>query len=84
MLLNLNDDYHGYAFLDLYRVNDHFGTDEDLKSLITTAHSKDIWVMLDVVSDSCSGIAAVLAGLDVWEIATRLDLIRIAVCSNIH
>lgn len=49
MLLNLNDDYHGYAFLDLYQVNDHFGSDEELKSLISAAHARDIWVMLDVV-----------------------------------
>ena len=50
MLLNLNDDYHGYAFLDLYQVNDHFGSENDLKSLISAAHARDIWIMLDVVS----------------------------------
>jgi alpha-amylase len=51
MLLNLNDDYHGYAFLDLYQVNDHFGTDNALKGLISAAHARDIWIMLDVVCD---------------------------------
>ncbi len=49
MLLNLNDDYHGYAFLDLYKVNDHFGTEDELKHLIAEAHARDIWIMLDVV-----------------------------------
>lgn len=51
MLLNLNNDYHGYAFLDLYKVNDHFGTDEELKNLITQAHARDMWIMLDVVGN---------------------------------
>mmetsp|Transcript_11609 Transcript_11609/g.11990 ORF Transcript_11609/g.11990 Transcript_11609/m.11990 type:complete len:468 (+) Transcript_11609:23-1426(+) len=48
---NLGNDYHGYAFLDLYEVNEHFGTEEDLKNLINEAHKKDIWIMLDVVGN---------------------------------
>jgi alpha-amylase len=48
---NLGNDYHGYAFLDLFQVNEHFGTETDLKNLITTAHQKDIWIMLDVVGN---------------------------------
>jgi alpha-amylase len=48
---NLGNDYHGYAFLDLYKLNDHFGSENDLKSFISAAHSRDIWVMLDVVGN---------------------------------
>lgn len=48
---NLGDDYHGYAFLDLYQPNSHFGTAESLRSLVTAAHARDIWVMLDVVGN---------------------------------
>jgi alpha-amylase len=48
---NLGNDYHGYAFLDLYQVNEHFGTETDLKNLIAAAHKKDIWIMLDVVGN---------------------------------
>ena len=51
MPLNAGDDYHGYAFLDLYSLNDHFGDEASLKSLIKTAHAKGVWVMLDVVAN---------------------------------
>ena len=49
MPTNLNDDYHGYAFLDLYTPNPHFGSESDLESFVTACHKRDIWVMLDVV-----------------------------------
>lgn len=48
---NLGDDYHGYAFLDLYTLNPHFGAEESLQSLIDAAHARDMWVMLDVVGN---------------------------------
>lgn len=50
-LLNKGSDYHGYAFLDLYQINPHFGTEADLKKFISTAHARGIWVMLDVVGN---------------------------------
>lgn len=48
---NKGDDYHGYAALNWYEVNSHFGTEQDLKDLVQAAHSKGIWVMLDVVAN---------------------------------
>jgi len=48
---NKGNDYHGYAALNWNEVNEHFGTRDDLKSLVQTAHSKDIWIMLDVVAN---------------------------------
>ena len=30
--------YHGYAMTDLYKVDPRFGTNEDYKNLVTTAH----------------------------------------------
>lgn len=48
---NKGNDYHGYAGLNWNNVNPFFGTKDDLKSLVSTAHSKDIWVMLDVVAN---------------------------------
>lgn len=48
---NAEPDYHGYGALDWERVNEHFGTSDELKTLIETAHSKDIWIMLDVVAN---------------------------------
>ncbi|CDW84776.1 alpha catalytic domain containing protein [Stylonychia lemnae] len=48
---NYGDDYHGYAALNWYNPNPHFGDANSLKSMINTAHSKGIWVMLDVVAN---------------------------------
>ena len=48
---NKGDDYHGYGALDWYKVNSHFGTEQDLKDLVNAAHAKGLWVMLDVVAN---------------------------------
>jgi alpha-amylase len=48
---NLGNDYHGYAFLDLYSLNSHFGDEASLKSIISAAHARGMWVMLDVVAN---------------------------------
>lgn len=48
---NYGDDYHGYAALNWYNVNPHFGDKDSLKSMINAAHEKGIWVMLDVVAN---------------------------------
>ncbi|CAJ0832013.1 11489_t:CDS:2 [Entrophospora sp. SA101] len=36
---------------DLYQINEHFGTSDDLKNLVKAAHDKGIWVMVDVVAN---------------------------------
>lgn len=51
MVENTPGGYHGYWLKNLFTVNSYFGTAQDLKSLISTAHSKGIWVMLDVVGN---------------------------------
>jgi len=43
--------YHGYWVDDWTRVNQHFGTEDDLKELVEESHKRDIWVMLDVVAN---------------------------------
>jgi alpha-amylase len=43
--------YHGYWAMDLYDVNENFGSKQDLKDLITAAQSMGIWVMIDVVAN---------------------------------
>ena len=43
--------YHGYHLIDLYSLNPHFGSEDDLKELISKCHEKDIWVMVDVVGN---------------------------------
>lgn len=59
MPTNMGNDYHGYAFLDLYTPNPHFGSEADLKSFISAAHKRDIWVMLDVVGTCISILSRV-------------------------
>ncbi|ORX98302.1 glycoside hydrolase superfamily [Clohesyomyces aquaticus] len=43
--------YHGYWAQDLNGINSNYGTAADLKSLVSTAHSKGIYVMVDVVAN---------------------------------
>ncbi|KAI6658435.1 Acid alpha-amylase-like [Oopsacas minuta] len=51
IILQTNNGYHGYWAQDIYQINPHFGTSQDLKDLVNACHSKDIWVMLDVVAN---------------------------------
>ncbi len=44
-----SDSYHGYAIQDFLDVDPHFGTREDLRSLIDTAHENGIYIVLDVI-----------------------------------
>lgn len=43
--------YHGYWARDWSKLNDHFGTPEELKSLVEACHERDILVMVDVVAN---------------------------------
>ena len=45
---NMEGSYHGYHFTNLYALNNHFGSEEDFKALISACHKKDIWIMVDV------------------------------------
>jgi alpha-amylase len=49
ILKNKEGSYHGYHNIDLYSINEHFGTSNDLKDLIKACHKKNIWVILDAV-----------------------------------
>ncbi len=42
-------DYHGYHAVDLYKVEDHFGTMQDFQSLVNSAHQQGMKVLLDMV-----------------------------------
>ncbi|KAK7539152.1 glycoside hydrolase superfamily [Phyllosticta citricarpa] len=41
--------YHGYWQQDLYRLNENFGTADDLKDLATALHDRGMYLMVDVV-----------------------------------
>ncbi|KAJ5532150.1 hypothetical protein N7494_008702 [Penicillium frequentans] len=41
--------YHGYWPNDLYSVNSHFGTSDDLQALSAALHARSMYLMLDIV-----------------------------------
>lgn len=43
---NTKNGYHGYWAQNIYKVNEHFGTEEDLKALVKEAHKRDIYVRI--------------------------------------
>lgn len=45
---------HKYDISDYYNVDSQFGTNEDLKELVRTAHEKGIRIVLDAVFNHCS------------------------------
>ncbi|KAL2313830.1 1,4-alpha-D-glucan glucanohydrolase [Schizosaccharomyces pombe] len=55
--------YHGYWNTDYESLNEHFGTEDDLVSLITAAHKAGIWIMLDSIVNSMA-LAPPLADAD--------------------
>jgi alpha-amylase len=48
---NAEGAYHGYHTTNFEKLNNHFGTADDLKNLISECHKRDIWVMVDVVAN---------------------------------
>ena len=53
---NLDKGYHGYWARDWNKVNDRFGSEDDLKSLVDACHKRDIYVMVDVVANHVAPI----------------------------
>lgn len=51
ILKNLDGGYHGYWATDLYALNDHFGTEQDFKDLVSELHKRGMWIMVDVVAN---------------------------------
>jgi alpha-amylase len=48
---NFGNGYHGYYAANWEKTNSNFGSDQDLKDLVSAAHSKGIYVMVDVVAN---------------------------------
>ena len=48
---NIDGGYHGYWARNWEGVNTNFGSESDLKALVDAAHSKGMWVMVDVVGN---------------------------------
>jgi len=56
IIKNIEPGYHGYWASDLFKVNEHFGTEEDLVELVEECHKKNIYVMVDVVANHAGPI----------------------------
>ena len=41
--------YHGYGVQNFLDIDPRFGTKEDLKNIVTMAHSMDMYVILDII-----------------------------------
>ncbi|CZT25496.1 related to alpha-amylase [Ramularia collo-cygni] len=50
--------YHGYWQTDITTVNHHFGTQSDLQALAAALHSRDMYLMVDVVTNHYAALAA--------------------------
>ena len=48
---NTDNGFHGYWARDWSKINDKFGSPDQLKKLVAAAHAIDIWVMVDVVAN---------------------------------
>ena len=53
---NYENSYHGYHLTNLYKLNPKFGSESDLKKLISECHKRNIWVMVDVVANHVAPI----------------------------
>ena len=60
---NIGDGYHGYWAGNWEKTNDHFGSPDDLKSMINACHKRGIYVMVDVVANHVAPI-----GMDFGQI----------------
>ncbi|MFD7130139.1 pullulanase-type alpha-1,6-glucosidase [Streptomyces sp. NPDC059894] len=53
---NASAGYHGYWITDFTQVDPHFGTNEDLETLISKAHAKGMKVYFDVITNHTADV----------------------------
>ncbi|MGV9286060.1 pullulanase-type alpha-1,6-glucosidase [Streptomyces sp. NPDC003719] len=53
---NASAGYHGYWITDFTQVDPHFGTNQDLKDLISKAHAKGMKVFFDVITNHTADV----------------------------
>ncbi|MFI5682447.1 pullulanase-type alpha-1,6-glucosidase [Streptomyces sp. NPDC051636] len=53
---NASAGYHGYWITDFTKVDPHFGTNEDLETLIAKAHAKGMKVFFDVITNHTADV----------------------------
>jgi len=50
--------YHGYGIQNFLEVDPHFGTREDLRDLVDSAHQQGIYCILDIILNHCGDVFA--------------------------
>ena len=60
---NTDGGYHGYWAKDFYSVNPNFGSEQDFVNLISAMHSRNMWIMMDVVANHVGPIGEDLSGV---------------------
>ncbi|MFJ9820296.1 pullulanase-type alpha-1,6-glucosidase [Streptomyces sp. NPDC101151] len=53
---NASAGYHGYWITDFTQVDPHFGTNQDLRTLISAAHAKGMKVFFDVITNHTADV----------------------------
>ncbi|KAF2266528.1 glycoside hydrolase [Lojkania enalia] len=64
-----NDDhlYHGYAVQNFLDIDPHFGSREDLRDLVKSAHEQGIYVILDIILNHSGDVFAYKNGEKRWN-----------------
>jgi glycosidase len=73
--------YHGYGIQNFLDVDPHFGTRQDLKELVRTAHENGIYVVLDIILNHSGNVFSYapdrywtqIPGSDRWFLDARWD-----------
>jgi glycosidase len=58
--------YHGYGVQNFLDIDPHFGTREDLRALVQTAHANGIYVILDIILNHSGDVFSYSNGQPSW------------------
>jgi glycosidase len=65
--VNADNTYHGYGIQDFLDVDPHFGTRDDLRQLVESAHSLGIRVIMDIILNHTGNVFLYQAGDPGWN-----------------
>jgi len=65
--VNADNTYHGYGIQHFLDVDPHFGSRDDLRRLVQTAHSLGIRVILDIILNHSGDVFRYVAGDPSWN-----------------
>ena len=69
---NQSGGYHGYWAMDFYKVEEHFGSMDDLKRLVDEAHMRGMKVVFDIVINHTGSLHPYVYDRPDWFHARRL------------